>query len=313
MGVLISRLSEHLPPKPKFSLEDVPDISGQIVIVTGGSSGIGKVTAKALLEHNATVYITARSTEQGESALRDLKTETGKASVHFLKLDLADLSSVKTAAEEFFAKQNQLHILYNNAGVMAPPVEQTTVDGYDLQFGTNVLGHFYLTKLLMPALLAAAKTSPQHVARIITTSSFGHIFYGLNFATFKDGPARRRFPTESLYAQSKYANIVFAKELARRYGDLGIVSIAFNPGNLGTGLQRHLARLMQILAKLVMYDVNKYGALTPLYAGTSADALELNGQYLVPWARVGYPRADTQDPHTGKELWAWLEDQVSNL
>lgn len=129
---------------------------------------------------------------------------------------------------------------------MIPPVQQITTDGYDLQFGTNVLGHFYFTKLLLPALLAGAKTSRDGHARVVNTSSSMHLAAGLDFNTFKDGPARKAAGTQKLYSQSKnvshpadclrprfdfaQGNVVFATELARRYGDQGIVSTSLNPG-----------------------------------------------------------------------------------
>ncbi|KAG6891647.1 hypothetical protein C0992_012696 [Termitomyces sp. T32_za158] len=172
--------------------------------------------------------------------------------------------------------------------------------------------HFYLTKLLLPALLAGAKSSPDGKARVVNTSSSGHLSGSLDFNTFKDSPKRRKAFRPFLYAQSKFGNIVFANELARRYEDQGIVSTSLNPGNLRSDLQRHLPKLFYMLTYFFIYPVT-FGALTQLYAGTTAAGAELSGKYLIPWARVGKPSPATQDPELGKQLWEWAEEQVANI
>ncbi|EPQ56499.1 NAD P-binding protein [Gloeophyllum trabeum ATCC 11539] len=312
MGAYLSMLTQQMwPAKSKFKVEDIPDLTGKVMIVTGANTGIGKETAKALLQHNAKVYIAARNQEKSEQAIKDLEQQTGKTAL-FLKLDLADLHSVKAAAEEFKSKESQLHVLFNNAGVMICPIDQVTAQGYDMQFGTNVLGHFYFTKLLLPTLLETAKTAPEGKVRVITTSSSAHLFFGLDFATFKDGPKRRKIDPGRLYAQSKFGNVVFANELARRYGDQGIISVSLNPGNIKSDLQRYTTGLQRRIINSILYPT-PYGALTQLWAGTSAEGLTLNGKYAIPWARVGPARKDTADPELGKELWTWLEEQVKDI
>ncbi|KII95295.1 hypothetical protein PLICRDRAFT_48258 [Plicaturopsis crispa FD-325 SS-3] len=305
---------EELPAgKPKFTEDDLPDLTGQVIIVTGGNSGIGRVTTRALLKHNAKVYIASRSQAKVEEAIKALKEETGKDSVHFLKLDLADLKSVKAAAEDFLQRESQLHVLYNNGGVMVPPLDDLTVDGYDLQFGTNVLGHFYFTKLLLPVLLATAKTSPQKSVRVVHTSSDAQWFSNIHYDTLRDGPARRKYGTEQLYAQSKNGNVVFSNELARRYGDQGIISVSLNPGILKTELQRNLTGMQEKIVNKILKDVNVYGATSTLYAGFSPEGAALNGQYIIPWARLGRARGNALDPKDGQKLWDWLDEQVSKV
>jgi len=308
---LIAVIKQISPPKSKFNVEDIPDLSGKIIIVTGANTGVGFETAKALLAHNAKVYIAARSQEKGQAAIERLQKVTGKKGI-FLKLDLADLKAVKSAAEDFLSKENELHVLFNNGGVMAPPIHQLTADGYDLQFGTNVLGHFYFTKLLLPTLITTAQSSPGVGGRVVNTSSVGHLFENLHFNTFKDGPARKKMGTQHLYCQSKFGNVVFATELARRYGNQGIVSTSVHPGSLRSELIRHVGRIQKALMNLFLSDVS-YGALTQLWAGTSPEGKDLGGKYLIPWARIGSPRKDSQDPATGKELWTWLEEQVKDV
>ncbi|KAF7967105.1 hypothetical protein HWV62_35867 [Athelia sp. TMB] len=188
MGALISALIafvlEAFPPATKFTEKDVPDLSGSVAIVTGGYGGLGLETAKVLLTHNARVYLAGRNEKYAQDAIRNLKEQTAKEA-HFLHLDLSDLKAIKAAADKFKSKESELHMLFNNGGVMAPPVSQLTADGYDLQFGTNVLGHYFFTMLLMPELLSGTKSSQDGKVRVINTASAGHQFNGLDFNTFK--------------------------------------------------------------------------------------------------------------------------------
>jgi len=297
-------------PKGDFRADQIPDQTGRIVIVTGGSTGIGKETIKVLLQRNAKVYMGARNKSKAEAAIADLKEQTGKEAL-FLELDLGSLASVRKAAEEFLSKENELHILFNNAGVMFCPVDMLTEDGYDLQFGTNVLGHFFFTELLMPALLAGKETSPDKHARIITTSSSGALLATVNFDTLKDGPARRKRSTEQLYYQSKFCNAVVARQIARKYGDKGIISHSVDPGLIQTDLQRYMPPVQKKIIG-TMLSPAPMGALTQLWGGTMPEALDYNGEYLIPWARIGKCRAEVYDDQLGDRLWEYLEVQVKD-
>ncbi|KAI6032508.1 hypothetical protein EDC04DRAFT_2898106 [Pisolithus marmoratus] len=311
MGHAYSALKEFIPPRSKFTTDNIPDLTGKVILVTGANTGIGKETARALLTKDAKVWIACRDVTKGEAALRELKESTGR-DAHLLKLNLANLRSIKEASEEFLSKETQLHVLFNNAGVLHPTVALVTDDGYDLQFGTNVLGPFYFTKLLLPILLSTAESSPAGTVRIVNTSATAHWFGSLDFDTFKDSPKRRAQSTITLYSQSKAANIVFSAELHRRYGDQGIVSTSANPGFIATELLRHYAGILLWFANLTLYHSSQ-GALTQLYAGTSPEAARLGGQHFVPWARVGKCLPYTQDPQLGRELWTYLEEQVENI
>ncbi|EIW52321.1 NAD-P-binding protein [Trametes versicolor FP-101664 SS1] len=310
MGVLFSVLiSQGFPPKSKFSVDQIPDLTGRVVLVTGGNVGIGYETIKALLQHNAKVYMASRSKDKAEKAIAALKEATGKEAL-FHELDLSSLASVKKSAEEFLTKEHELHILYNNAGVMIPPVDQLTKDGYDLQFGTNVVAHFYFTELLMPALLAGVASSPDHHARVIYTSSSAAYIGKLRYDTFKDSPARRKLARDALYSQSKLGNAVVAHETAKRYADKGIIAISLNPGNIKTDLQRYVPGVARkIMDALILYPA-PYGALTQLYAGTSEEALNYNGEFFIPWARPGKCIKEVYDAEVGKKLWEWLEGET---
>jgi len=319
-GKRIGVFSQFYPPKPTWTATDVPDQLGKVVVITGGSGGIGQETARALLAKGAKVYIAARSQEKSQKAIDELKKETGKDAVFFLKLDLTDLAAIKAAAEEFLSKESELHGLYNNAGVMNSPVDKITEQGYDMQFGTNVLGHFYLTKLLLPVLTTTAKNSPAGTVRVVNVSSIGHLVgapEGIRWTTVSPNgndalQARKKLGSARLYGQSKLGNILFSNELARRYGEEGIVSISLHPGTINTDLTRHTSTIMRRLTRMVGYPVS-YGAISSLYAGTAAAAGELNGKYLIPWARVTLPSSQALDTELGKKMWDWCEEQVKEI
>ncbi|KAF9652077.1 NAD(P)-binding protein [Thelephora ganbajun] len=296
-------------PKSKFTERDVPDLTEKVVIVTGGNAGIGKAICKVvLLEKNAKVYLATRSEARAKAAIAELLVETGKEA-SWLELDLSSLQSIEKAATEFHSKETKLHILFNNAGVLSFS-DALTADGYDITFGTNVLGHFYFTELLIPALYRAS--TPEHKSRVINLSSqmgiigvsaFGS---GLDFSTFKDSPTRRKIFGYTSYSQSKLGNTVHTQEFARRYGNK-IISVSVHPGQISAETLDPSSALSQFLFKLVLYPT-PMGAITPLYGGTSPEVENLNGEYLTQWARLGTPRSN--DPVLGKELWTWLEEQV---
>ncbi|KAI0738867.1 NAD(P)-binding protein [Daedaleopsis nitida] len=309
MKVTLPAVAQMYPPKSKFSVDQIPDLTGRVVLVTGGNSGIGYETVKALLQHNAKVYLGARSKEKAEAAIASLKATTGKEAI-FHELDIGSLAATKKSAEAFLARESELHVLFNNAGVMWPPMDWLTDDGYDLQWGTNVVAPFLLTELLMPLLIAGVATSPDHHARVITTSSSAAYARTLNWDTFKDGPARRKLTTMDLYNQSKHANVVVARQFAKRYTDKGIISISVNPGNIRTELTRYAPRIQHKLLDLFLLYPTPQGALTQLFAGTMPEALNYNGEFLIPWARLGKCRPEAYDDAVGERLWAWLEEEV---
>jgi len=307
LGNILAVMRQSYPPPSKFSPDQIPDLTGQVMIVTGSNTGIGKETAKRLLEHSAKVYIAARSKEKAEAAIADLKAQTGKEAI-WLELDLSNFASIRKAAQEFLSKEPQLHVLFNNAGVMACPKDLLTAEGYDMQFGTNVLGHWLFTKLLLPALIAGKETSPDRHTRIIHTSSSGAYLYSLNFDSVVPGPARDKMHTWQLYFQSKFGNVVVSRQLAKRYADQGIISISLDPGNIKTDLQRYQTGI----ARTILVGMGRpveLGALTQLYAGTMPEAVNYNGKFLIPYAREGTPRKEALDDKLGERLWNWLEDQ----
>ncbi|KAH9920288.1 uncharacterized protein B0H18DRAFT_957123 [Fomitopsis serialis] len=245
MGTVFSLYQQSFPPKPRWSVKDIPDQTGKVVLITGGNTGLGLETAKALVAKNAKVYITSRDEQRGSDAIDELKRTSNNAEVFLIQCDLSDLRSVKAAAENFLSKETQLHILFNNA----PAIR------------VNVIGHYYLTKLLLPAMLATVSNETGGKARVVNTSSSAMLLApsgGINYDTLVDGPARRKFDNVKLYQQAKAGTVIFSTELARRYGDRGIVSISLNPGNIRTGIQRYVVGLQ---AKILV-GYKEYGEVT---------------------------------------------------
>ncbi|KAG8739318.1 hypothetical protein FRC12_016365 [Ceratobasidium sp. 428] len=292
-----SFISHYFPPKSLFEVDQIPDLTGFVMIVTGGSTGIGKETCKILLNKNAKVYLAARSKIKAETAIRILKTETNGKEPMFLELDLANFSSIRKAVEEFKSKEQNLHVLFNNAGVMVPPVDQKTVQGYDLQFGTNTLGHYFLTSLLLPTLIYTAKNSPivdGHV-RVVNTSSTA-VYHvpkrGITWDTLSTdefgAAACRRLGTVGLYCQSKLLNDTPTKELFQslyiqvQSDDLAMFDRMMKRRNARKGiiesqLVRHLAPWITRTLSFLIYPPS-YGPLTQLYAGTMPEGKHLSGK-----------------------------------
>ncbi|RFA22152.1 hypothetical protein B7R25_05190 [Subtercola boreus] len=266
---------------------ELPDLGGLRALVTGGNSGLGFETAARLSAAGADVVITARSAEKGAAALARLRAIRGdrgirSGAVSLEALDLADLSSVERLAGKVCADGLPLDLLFNNAGVMAVPRRTLTDNGFELQFGTNHLGHFALTGRLMSALLRA------DAPRVITMSSIMHWMGRLNL---DDLQSEKHYNAWTAYGQSKLANLMFAKELGRRSAALGwqITSVAAHPGFSRTNLQSSGPNLgrkkphtaaSRLSSLPGMSQSAAEGALPELFAATNADAL--NGDYYGP-------------------------------
>ncbi|KAJ3857003.1 NAD-P-binding protein [Lentinula lateritia] len=297
---------EKWPPKPTWKApEDVPDLSGQIFLVTGGNVGIGRETCRILVSRNAKVYLAARSEERAQTAIDDICQSTGKSNIHFLKIDLADLSGV----------------LYS------PGIGPQTAQGYDVQFGVHVRivsRPYFFTLLLMPTLLRTANGeisgTPKPV-RVVSVSSDAHEMTapqkGIVWDSLQKGdaatPARKKLTGTRLYGQSKLGVVLISSELSRRYGDQGVVAISLHPGGVESELLRHLHPIIAwIVEKIRIYPVS-LGIITTLYAATSEAALEMNGEYLTAWARRQVPSIHAQNLEMGERLWNWCEEQVSDF
>ena len=214
--------------------QGIPDLSGKAALVTGGNAGLGKETLIQLAKHNPSQhYLAVRSPSKAETAIHDIKAIVRNANITFLQLDLANLRSAKQASDTFLASSDRLDLLINNAGIMAQPAGQTS-DGYELQFGTNHMGHALLTKLLLPTLKRTAQ-QPRSDVRVVYLSSAGYKNAppeGIAFPTL--ATSMEDSPTFMRYGQSKAVNMSYASELARRYPD--ITSMSCHPGIIDTEL-----------------------------------------------------------------------------
>ncbi|KAH9934463.1 NAD(P)-binding protein [Epithele typhae] len=293
------------PQPPEWGVDDVPDQSGKVFLVTGGDSGLGLALAKVLLARNATVYVTARTQDDGRRVVDALR-RTSEA-VRLLAMDLADLHSVRRAAGEYLSREARLHVLINSAWgseVRTPPIQSLTRQGYDLQFGANVLGHFYLTQLLLPVMLVTAKTTGEKV-RVLNHTLDGIGPAQVDYSSLMRGPVRAQWSTTSLYRQSKLCNLLVSLELAEQYGEQGILSIS-----VSTGADVSLQRRTSYLWDIIWGDASK-APIAALCAATSPKCVRLNGQLLGPLAKVLVVSPQVADKCARDDLWDWLEAQTS--
>jgi len=266
--------------KSKWTAKNIQDLTGKIAIVTGANSGVGYATAQALARKGARVILACRNMDKGEAAVRQIAHEYPKAKAELIHLDLSDLASVRRFTQNYTSCYDRLDMLINNAGIMRTPFGKTA-DGFELQFGTNHLGHFALTGLLLGHIIR----TPQ--ARIVTVSSGGERFGKINFDNLN---AEMGYDAGGAYGQSKLANLLFTYELQRRFNSAGVDALASaaHPGWTVTNLQVHW-RMVQVLNPLIGQRP-EMGALPTLYAATAPDVG--GGDYYGPdgWLELrGHP------------------------
>jgi NAD(P)-dependent dehydrogenase (short-subunit alcohol dehydrogenase family) len=293
----------------KWTANDIPDQAGRLAVITGANTGLGLETAKALATRGASVVLAVRNLDRGKDAAAKITAESPGADVTIQPLDLSSLDSVRDAADELRASHDRIDLLINNAGVMYTP-RSTTADGFELQFGTNHLGHFALTGLLLDRLLAVAGS------RVVTVSSVGHrIRARINL---DDLQFERRYSRIAAYGQSKLANLMFTYELQRRLETAGTatIAVAAHPGGSNTELFRNspapLRAVGAVLGPFVAQSASM-GALPTLRAAT--DAAVLGGQYYGPDGvreLRGHPivvesSRQSHDADTQRQLWAASE------
>jgi NAD(P)-dependent dehydrogenase (short-subunit alcohol dehydrogenase family) len=295
------------------------NLKGREAIVTGGASGIGVETVRALAIAGARVVIATRDHTKGESVAATLRRETGNEQIEFQQLDLASLASVQVFVKQFLAMRRDLHLLINNAGIMAAPFAYT-VDGFESQFGTNHVGHFSLAVGLLPALRAAGR------ARVVSLSSLGHRrsdvhFDDLNFR-------HRPYDPWMAYGQSKTANVLFAVGMTQKFGAEGIYANAVHPGGIMTGLQKHVSHEEQVKmgwvdeagAQNSRFKSTEQGAATSIWAAVAPELEGVGGLYLEDCA-IAKPWSDDRptsgvkpyalDPGSAKRLWSISEELIT--
>jgi NAD(P)-dependent dehydrogenase (short-subunit alcohol dehydrogenase family) len=289
----------------KWDGSSISDQEDRVVIVTGASSGIGYETARVLADKNATVIIAVRSLEKGNAAANNIKADHNNADLRVMELDLACLESVKTFADQFRRDYSRLDLLINNAGVMIPPYAKTA-DGFELQLGTNHLGHFALTGLLLDVITGTTDS------RIVNVSSDAHRYGKLDFADLTW--EKRAYKAWRAYGDSKIANLYFTYQLGKKLAEKSHRTIvaASHPGWTATELQRH-SGLFRFFNRFFAQDI-AMGALPTLYAavGPQVDS----GDYFGPAGfkeMRGYPKKTesnrlSHDQAIAKRLWEVSEE-----
>ena len=291
-----------------WTAADISDQTGRVAIVTGANSGIGFETARALATRSAHVVLACRRVTKGTDAVSRILDETPAASAECMALDLSSLQSVRAFANDFKTRHERLDLLINNAGVMMPAMRSQTADGFELQFGTNHLGHFALTLRLLDRLLST------NGSRVVNVSSTAHRSSEIDFDDLNW--ERRPYKRMPSYGQSKLANLLFTFELQRRLTAAGATTLALaaHPGWTATNLQQEspLLRALNPLFSMKPWQ----GALPTLFAATSAEAT--GGEYYGPNGRFelrGFPaRVDTssraQSIEDAARLWSVSEEQT---
>ncbi len=293
-----------------WSLDNLPQLTGKVAVITGANSGLGLETTRGLARTGATIVMACRSQDKAQRAREDVLASVPEAKLELLPLDLADLSSVRTFATALADNYDRLDLLCNNAGVMALP-RRTTADGFEMQIGTNHLGHFALTGQLLPLLKQAGN------ARIVNVASLAHRYGKINF---DDLMGERRYSKWLTYCQSKLANLLFTFECDRKLRAAGsdVLCVASHPGYSATALQGKGAKLqgskfkegfMEFANRLLAQSAAA-GALPSLYALTASDVE--GGQYFGPdgfqemWGKPKVVQGNrrSRDLETAARLWA---------
>jgi NAD(P)-dependent dehydrogenase (short-subunit alcohol dehydrogenase family) len=292
----------------QWTTADIPDQTGRTAVVTGANTGLGFHTAAALAAHGAHVVLAVRNLDKGQDAMQRIAAASPSAIITLQELDLSSLDSVRTAAAALRSRHEHIDLLINNAGVMYTP-KSTTRDGFELQFGTNHLGHFALTGLLLDQLL------PVRGSRVVTVSSQGHRMRAAMH--FDDLQWERSYSRVGAYGQAKLANLLFTYELQRRLAPHGTtIAAAAHPGGSNTELMRNMPAALRglfAMAKPVFHSADK-AALPILRAAT--DPGVLGGQYYGPdgFAELnGYPKVvpssdQSHDLDLQRRLWAVSEE-----
>ncbi|RKF57753.1 putative oxidoreductase [Golovinomyces cichoracearum] len=312
---------------------DIKDLSEKVIFVTGGTSGIGLQTALELARHNPShIYISGRNKTSAESALKIIQSAAPSTKVTFLTCDLADLHDVTGCVREFLRREKRLDILILNAGIMGSQAA-TTKQGYEIQFGTNHVGHFLLTKLLLPTLEETAKL-PDTRVRVVSVASVAHLVapgQGIVFSELRTDMCN--WYTFQRYGQSKLANILFARHLAELVDEKGskLIAVSIHPGVVDTGLYKSVEKwylipvILKIVRRMKLYLVDSNtGAKTQLWAATaesstvkdatseSAKGKVVNGEYYTPVAQAGEGGKSSHDKELARKLWEWTEEEVKD-
>ncbi|MBI4977745.1 MAG: SDR family oxidoreductase [Spirochaetes bacterium] len=267
----------------------------KIMLITGANTGIGKATATALARTGARVVMFCRDQQRGEQAMKDIISDSGSSAVDLIRCDLGSLADIRRAAAEFKKRYKRLDVLINNAGVITLD-RQETVDGFELQFGVNHLGHFLLTHLLLDML---KKSAP---SRIVVVASGAHRAGRIHF---DDINLRKHYSVIRSYGQAKLANVLFSNELARRLAGTGVTVNSLHPGavasNIGVDRKTGFGKTIMWLAKLVLLTPEQ-GARTSVFLAADPSAAQITGTYFSKCRPVKTSRR-AADKDAAEKLW----------
>lgn len=299
--------------KQGWDYSRTPDMSGKVVVITGGNSGIGFEAAKVMVSKNARVTIFCRNEQKAKAAVEEIKQHaTSAASIDYILMDLADLSSVRQAAEKFIATHEKLDVLLNNAGLMMIPKRTLTKDGFETQFGVNHLGHFVLSQMLLPLLEKAD-------GRIVSVSSIAHM-WGLKRIKFEDLNFEQDYSSTASYGQSKLANMLFIHELQRRLmaANSKVTAYVVHPGYADTNLQLTgpggIEKWLMVVFGRFFSHPPSHGAKSLVLAATDPEAKPVTFYGPVKRGGLGgpvgiFPMAPHgQDMEAAGKLWAVSEE-----
>ena len=295
------------------------DLTGQTFLITGGSSGLGAESVRAIASKGAHVIVTARNLDKALAVIDEIKATTGNEKIDLEELELGSIANIREAAQRVNIKYPTINVLINNAGVMACPYGETS-DGFEQQFGANHLGHFLFTNLIMPTLIKGAKASDKG-ARIISLSSSGHNFSPVVFEDifFKERPYHKWLS----YGQSKTANALFAVGLNARLKDRGIEAFSVHPGAIMTDLARHMTdedwEMFQerMESSTFVPKTVEQGAATQVFAATAPEIAGKGGSYLADVQIAEVTEDGDQfttvkpyavDPVSAEKLWTMSEE-----
>lgn len=315
---------------------DIPSLEGKVILVTGGMSavamrlyvvvwlanlnalgntGLGKETILQLAKHNpARIYLAARTESKARDAMASIQSQLpSPADIRFIPLDLASFKSIRAAADKFQSENDRLDLLILNAGTMGNPPTKTE-EGFEVQFGTNHIGHFLLTKLLLPTLKKTVASGTSDV-RIVTLASAAHVLSPTTFEGMTSTESLLAGSTWHRYGASKAANIFFTTELARRYPE--ITSVSVHPGAVNSDLYSHAKASSNALkngitvAASYFFRTIQSGALNTLWAAGTARENLVNGAYYTPVGFRSYGISFVQDAEIPRKLWDWTEAQIA--